>query len=51
MGSVVKLNTAEGAFKALDACHRDIAAHLDRLAKQGLRFTQAYAACPVCSSA
>jgi hemerythrin-like domain-containing protein len=32
MGSVVKLNTAEGAFKALDACHRDIAAHLDRLA-------------------
>jgi arylsulfatase A-like enzyme len=23
--------------------------HLDRLAKEGLRFTQAYAACPVCS--
>ncbi|MFO1021278.1 MAG: sulfatase [Planctomycetales bacterium] len=23
--------------------------HLDRLAQQGLRFTQAYAACPVCS--
>ncbi|MBS0435757.1 MAG: hypothetical protein JSR75_12855 [Proteobacteria bacterium] len=32
MGSVVKLNTAEGAFQALDACHQDIAAHLDRLA-------------------
>src|SRR5262245_60004436 len=23
--------------------------HLDRLAKQGMRFTDAYAACPVCS--
>lgn len=32
MGSVVKLNTAESALEALDACHRDIAAHLDRLA-------------------
>jgi hemerythrin-like domain-containing protein len=32
MGSVVKLNTAGGDFKALDACHQEIAAHLDRLA-------------------
>lgn len=31
MGSVVKLNTAGGDFKALDACHQQIAAHLDRL--------------------
>src|SRR5262245_58665525 len=23
--------------------------HLDRLAREGMRFTQAYAACPVCS--
>ena len=32
MGSVVKLQTAGSDFKALDACHQQIAAHLDRLA-------------------
>ncbi len=31
MGSVIKLDTAGGEFKALDACHQQIAAHLDRL--------------------
>ena len=32
MGSVVKLSTAGSEFKALDACHQQIAAHLERLA-------------------
>ena len=31
MGSVVKLNTWRARLGALDACHRDIAAHLDCL--------------------
>lgn len=31
MGSVVKLTTAGSEFKALDACHQQIAAHLERL--------------------
>lgn len=32
MGSVLKLNPGGTDFKALDACHQQIAAHLDRLA-------------------
>lgn len=32
MGSVVKLNPGGTDFKALDACHQEIAAHLERLA-------------------